>query len=244
MTSDPTAFKPVIPRDWTGHPAAHHPPYKTTVARSPRMPLLSVPATVSELTGPVFDGVVQPGEADLLTCHGGEGLPQGERIILHGRVLDQTGRPVPGALIELWQANASGRYRHKKDGYLAPLDPNFVGCGRVVTGEDGAYAFRTIRPGAYPWPNAQDSWRPAHIHLSLFGTMFCQRLVTQLYFEGDPLIARCPIVGSIADPAAVERLIARLDMANSLPFDALAWRFDIVLRGRRQTYFETRLEGL
>lgn len=239
MTSDP-----FLPRDWASHPAALHPPYKSTVARSPRMPLLSLPQTVSELSGPVFDGIVQPGEADLFTNHGGEGLPQGERIILHGRVLDQTGRPVPNALIELWQANASGRYRHVKDGYLAPLDPNFTGCGRVMTGEDGTYAFRTIRPGAYPWPNAENSWRPAHIHLSIFGEAFCQRLVTQLYFEGDPLIPRCPIIGSIADPAAVERLIARLDMAQSMPFDALAWRFDIVLRGRCQNHFETRPEGM
>jgi protocatechuate 3,4-dioxygenase beta subunit len=146
-------------------------------------------------------------------------------------------------LIEFWQANAGGRYRHKKDGYLAPLDPNFGGCGRTLSGQDGAYAFRTIRPGPYPWPNGPNDWRPAHIHFSVFGHGFAQRLITQMYFEGDPLISRCPIVRTINDPRAIDQLTARLDMNASEPMDALAYRFDILLRGSRSTLFENRMEG-
>jgi protocatechuate 3,4-dioxygenase beta subunit len=150
---------------------------------------------------------------------------------------------VPGALVEIWQANAGGRYRHVTDTYLAAIDPNFGGCGRCLTDADGAYAFRTIKPGAYPWPNSANSWRPPHIHFSLFGTAFCQRLITQMYFEGDPLIPLCPIVNAIPDPAGVARLVAPLDMSAAKPFDSLAYRFDIVLRGRHSTLFENRLEG-
>ena len=231
-------------RDYSVQPPALTPGYKTSIARSPSQPLLSVPQTLSETTGPVFgQNDLGPLDADLLAnySHGGE--PVGERIIVHGRVTDGNGRPVAGALIEIWQANAGGRYRHLKDTYLAALDPNFGGCGRVLTDAEGCYAFRSVKPGAYPWPNATNSWRPAHIHFSLFGTAFCQRLITQMYFEGDPLIARCPIVSTIPDPAAIERLVAPLDMPASKPFDALAYRFDIVLRGRRSTVFENRLEG-
>jgi protocatechuate 3,4-dioxygenase beta subunit len=169
--------------------------------------------------------------------------PIGPRIIVHGRVLDEDARPVPGALVEVWQANAGGRYRHKKDAYLAPLDPNFGGCGRTISADDGSYRFRTIRPGAYPWPNGVNDWRPAHIHFSVFGHGFAQRLITQMYFEGDPLIAICPIVNTIRDPAAIARLVAPLDMNNTIPMDTMAYRFDIVLRGRRSTVFENRLEG-
>ncbi|MBD3788701.1 MAG: protocatechuate 3,4-dioxygenase subunit beta, partial [Sphingomonadales bacterium] len=168
----------------------------------------------------------------------------GERIIMHGRVMDDQGRPVPGVLVEIWQANAGGRYRHKKDGYLAPLDPNFSGCGRTVTNGEGRYEFLTVRPGAYPWPNGVNDWRPMHIHVSVFGHGFGQRLITQMYFEGDPLIARCPIVNTIPSQAAIDALIAPLDMSASIPMDCLAYRFDIVLRGRRQTYFENRREGM
>ena len=167
----------------------------------------------------------------------------GERIIVHGRVLDENGRPVPQTLVEIWQANAGGRYRHKKDSYLAPVDPNFGGCGRVLTDDQGHYAFRTIKPGAYPWRNWVNNWRPAHIHLSVFGTAFAQRLITQMYFEGDPLIAHCPIVQAIPDPRAIEALIAPLDLNQAVPLDCLAYRFDIVLRGRRSTFFENRPEG-
>ncbi|MEM1315044.1 MAG: protocatechuate 3,4-dioxygenase subunit beta, partial [Pseudomonadota bacterium] len=161
-----------------------------------------------------------------------------------GRVVDETGRGVPGALVEVWQANAGGRYRHKKDGYLAPLDPDFGGCGRCLTDEDGAYRFRTVQPGPYPWPNGPNEWRPAHIHFSLFGPTFGHRLITQMYFEGDPLIPLCPIAGGIPSEEGREALTARLDWPRAEPMDALAWRFDLVLRGRRETPFESRAEGL
>ncbi|MBZ9991075.1 protocatechuate 3,4-dioxygenase subunit beta [Mesorhizobium sp. BH1-1-5] len=232
-------------RDRQWHPPAFTPNYKSSVLRSPQKALLSFDNTLSELTGPVF-GHAMLGELDNDLIHNfakaGESAI-GERIIVHGRVLDERGRGVPGVLLEFWQANAGGRYRHKKDGYLAPLDPNFGGCGRTITGEDGSYAFRTVRPGPYPWPNGPNDWRPAHIHFSVFGHGFAQRLITQMYFEGDPLIWRCPIVGGISSKAAVEALIAALDMQSTIPMDALAYKFDIVLRGRRSTLFENRPEG-
>ena len=158
-------------------------------------------------------------------------------------MLDERGRGVPNTLIEVWQANAGGRYRHRNDGYLAPIDPNFGGCGRVVTDADGAYAFRTVKPGAYPFRNHVNSWRPAHIHFSLFGSGFAQRLITQMYFEGDPLLARDSILGTIPDPLARARLVALLDLNAAVPLDSLAYRFDIVLRGTRSTVFETKLQG-
>lgn len=168
----------------------------------------------------------------------------GQRTIVHGRVLDENGRGVPNCLVEVWQANAGGRYRHKKEGYIAALDPNFGGCGRFITKEDGSYSFRTVKPGAYPWPNGPNDWRPAHIHFSLFGHAFAQRLITQMYFEGDPLIDLCPIVGSIPSREAVDRLIAPLDMEATVPMDARAYRFDIVLRGRDAALFEHEQEGM
>ncbi|EAS48929.1 MAG: protocatechuate 3,4-dioxygenase subunit beta [Aurantimonas coralicida] len=231
-------------RDRNWHPAAYTPGYKTSVTRSPQKAPISLDNTVSEMTGPVFGhDLIGETDNDLLRnfAHGGE--PIGQRIIVHGRVLDETGRGVPGALLEFWQANAGGRYRHKKETYLAPLDPNFGGCGRTLTDADGSYRLRTIKPGAYPWPNGVNDWRPAHIHFSVFGHGFAQRLITQMYFEGDPLIWRCPIVATIPDRAAVERLIAPLDMNNAVPMDSRAYRFDIVLRGRRSTLFENRTEG-
>jgi protocatechuate 3,4-dioxygenase beta subunit len=239
---------PLFPRDRGWHPPALTPGYKTTVARSPRQTLLSLDSTISERTGPRFGHAdLGPLDDDLIrnyaAAHGAAGEPIGERIIVHGRVLDENGRGVPHTLVEVWQANAAGRYRHVKDGYRAPLDPHFGGCGRCMTDAEGAYAFRTVKPGAYPWPNAADAWRPAHIHFSVFGPAFGQRLVTQMYFEGDPLISRCAIVATIPDPAAVGRLVAALDMPQSRPMDLLAWRFDIVLRGRRATWFENRPEG-
>ncbi|MEM9798228.1 MAG: protocatechuate 3,4-dioxygenase subunit beta [Pseudomonadota bacterium] len=230
--------RPLKPRVRGNHPPALHPDYRTTVLRSPRLAPLSMPSTLSEETGPVFGhDMLGPVDADL-TRNFGNDDPIGERIIVLGHVHDETGRPVPDALIEVWQANAGGRYRHRKDGYLAPLDSGFGGCGRCMTDADGAYAFRTVRPGPYPWPNGGNDWRPAHIHFSLFGASFGQRLVTQMYFEGDPHIALCPIVQSIPDPVAIERLTARLDMEATIPMDARAYRFDIVLRGRRATPFE------
>jgi len=231
-------------RDRQRHPPALAPDYKTSLSRSPRMPLLSLENTLGEVTGPVFDhSDVADIDNDLLNnfTHGGE--PIGERIILHGRVIDENARPVPNTLVEIWQANAGGRYRHKKDTYLAPVDPNFGGCGRTITDADGYYFFRTVKPGAYPWRNWINSWRPAHIHVSIFGFGFAQRLITQLYFEGDPLIAKCPIVQSIPEPEAIGQLIAALDMNATIPLDSIAYKFDIVLRGRRSTLFENRLEG-
>ena len=234
----------LIPRSYADHPLPHAPGYKTTVARSPRLPLLSMPSTLTEETGPVFGpSLLGPRDADLI--HNFTGEPAiGERIVVHGRVLDQAGRPQRGVLVEVWQANAGGRYRHRKDGYTAPLDPNFGGCGRCITDDEGRYEFHTVKPGAYPWPNGVNDWRPAHIHFSVFGRAFGQRLITQMYFEGDPLIPRCPIVATIPDAEVVERLVAPLDMSMAMPMDSLAYKFDIVLRGRRQTRFENRKEGL
>ena len=160
-----------------------------------------------------------------------------------GRIVDERGRGVAGVLLEFWQANAGGRYRHKNDSYLAPLDPNFGGCGRTITDADGGYEFRTIKPGPYPWPNGVNDWRPSHIHFSLFGSGFAQRLITQMYFEGDPLIPLCPIVNTIPDQDAISQLVATLDMSATIPMDARAYRFDMVLRGRRSTVFENRMEG-
>lgn len=231
-------------RDRTWHPPAFSPGYKTTVLRSPRNALLSLDNTISEITGPVFGhDMIGELDDDLIRNFAKDGDPIGQRIIVHGRVLDEDGRGVAGALVEVWQANAGGRYRHKKETYLAPLDPNFGGCGRTITDEDGYYRFRTIKPGPYPWPNGVNDWRPAHIHFSVFGHGFAQRLITQMYFEGDPLIWICPIVNTIPDRKAVESLIAPLDMSNTIPMDARAYKFDIVLRGRRSTMFENRMEG-
>lgn len=230
-------------REW--HAPALTPTYKTSVARSPQYSLISLENTASEITGPRFGhNDIDPIDNDLLSNYAQSGnAPIGERIILHGRVLDENARPVPNTLVEIWQANAGGRYRHKKDTYLAPIDPNFGGCGRTMTDEDGYYFFRTVKPGAYPWRNWVNNWRPAHIHLSVFGTGFAQRLITQCYFEGDPLIAKCPIVQTIPDPDAIEQLVAVLDMNATIPLDSIAYKFDIVLRGRRSTLFENRLEG-
>jgi protocatechuate 3,4-dioxygenase beta subunit len=229
-------------RDW--HPPAFTPQYKTSVLRSPQQALLSLDNTISEMTGPVFGhDKIGPLDNDLIRNYAKTGDPIGPRIIVYGRVLDENARPVPGALVEFWQANAGGRYRHKKETYLAPIDPNFGGCGRTITDEEGRYWFRTIKPGPYPWPNGVNDWRPAHIHFSIFGHAFAQRLITQMYFEGDPMIWQCPIVSTIPDRAAIEQLVAALDRNNTLPMDSLAYKFDIVLRGRRSTMFENRMEG-
>lgn len=232
-------------RDRSLHPPALTPNYKTSVARSPRYSLISLQNSVSEVTGPVFgQNDIDEGDNDLLSNYAKAGeSPIGERIILHGRVIDENAKPVPNTLVEVWQANAGGRYRHKKDSYLAPIDPNFGGCGRTLTDENGYYFFRTVKPGAYPWRNMVNNWRPAHVHVSVFGSGFVQRLITQCYFEGDPFIPICPIVQSIPDPDAIERLTATLDLNATIPLDTVAYRFDIVLRGRRSTLFENRLEG-
>jgi len=244
MTAPPLKPAEYYQRNRDIHPPAYHPGYKTSVARSPRQAMLSLDQTISEITGPRFGHAdLGPLDHDLIKNFATTGDPIGERIIVHGRVLDENGRPVPGTLVEVWQANAGGRYRHRKDSYLAPIDPNFGGCGRTITDENGFYFFRTIKPGAYPWRNYINSWRPAHIHVSVFGSSFSQRLITQMYFEGDPLIATCPIVNTIPNLADIGNLVAALDMNAAIPLDCLAYKFDIVLRGRRSTLFENRLEG-
>ncbi|MCF6315611.1 MAG: protocatechuate 3,4-dioxygenase subunit beta [Marinosulfonomonas sp.] len=231
-------------RDRQHHAPALTQDYKTSVTRSPQYALLSLENSLSEITGPVFShNDIDPLDNDLIKNYSHGGDPIGERIIVHGHVLDENARPVPNTMVEIWQANAGGRYRHKKDTYLAPIDPNFGGCGRTMTDADGYYYFRTVKPGAYPWRNWVNNWRPAHIHVSVFGAAFAQRLITQLYFEGDPLIAKCPIVQTVPDAAAIEQMVAKLDMNTSIPLDSIAYRFDIVLRGRRSTLFENRLEG-
>ena len=234
-----------FPRDMSWQPPAYSSSYKSSVVRSPNRALLSMPQTLSETTGPVFgQSLLGPLDADLTLNYARQGESAiGPRIIVYGRVMDEAGRGVPGALVEVWQANAGGRYRHAKERYIAPLDPNFGGCGRTITADDGSYEFLTVQPGPYPWPNRANDWRPAHIHFSLFGEGFAQRLITQMYFEGDPLIPLCPIVQTIPNQDGVDSLIARLDMNNTIPMDARAYRFDMVLRGRRQTMFENRMEG-
>ncbi|NIA71378.1 protocatechuate 3,4-dioxygenase subunit beta [Pelagibius litoralis] len=232
-------------RDRNWHPHAFAPDYKTSVTRSPQRALISLEQGPSEITGPTFGhNDVDPIDRDLLSNYAAKGQsPIGERMILHGRVLDENARALPDTLVEIWQANAGGRYRHRKDTYLAPIDPNFGGCGRTLTDENGYYSFRTVKPGAYPWRNTVNDWRPAHIHFSIFGHSFCQRLITQCYFEGDPLIVRCPIVNAIPDAKAIDQLTAALDLNATIPLDTIAYKFDIVLRGRRSTLFENRLEG-
>ena len=231
-------------RDRSQQPLPLSPGYKSTVLRAPVRPLHALEQTVLEQTGPALGHTpLGPLDHDLIRNAATTGDALGERIYVFGRVLDENARPVPNALIEVWQANAAGRYAHVRDGYLAPLDPNFSGCGRCLSDAEGRYLFRTIKPGPYPWPNNGSDWRPAHIHLSVFGEAFSQRLITQLYFEGDPLIKTCPIVATIPDPDAIDQLIARLDRNATIPLDTIAYKFDIVLRGRRSTLFENRLEG-
>jgi protocatechuate 3,4-dioxygenase beta subunit len=206
-----------------------YPEYRSTVTRAPSRVLLPLPEEVHDLRAPVFgEDAVAPGDADLTAQ--GAGDPLGERIVVTGRVLDEDGRPIRGALLEVWQANAAGRYVHEGDQHPAPLDPNFTGAGRTLTDDDGRYRFVTVKPGAYPWRNHPNAWRPAHIHFSLFGRAFTQRLVTQMYFPGDPLFAHDPIFQSVRDPAARERLVARLDLDETTPEWALGYTWDVVLR--------------
>ena len=210
-------------------PPLSYPDYRSTALRAPTRPLVPVPEAELDLASPVY-GEDSIGELDndLTRQHPGE--PLGERIILTGRVLEEDGRPVRSALVEIWQANAGGRYAHEVDRHPAPLDPNFTGAGRTLTDDDGRYAFVTVKPGAYPWKNHPNAWRPAHIHFSLFGRAFSQRLVTQMYFPGDPLFAYDPIFQSVRDPKARERLIAQFDLELTQPDWALGYRFDVVLR--------------
>ena len=220
-------------------PAGSHPPndvpaYRSTALRHPAQPLVVIPQTLSELTGPVYGyGPIGPLDDDLTRQH--PGAPLGERIVIAGRVLDEDARPVPETLVEVWQANAAGRYAHALDTHDAPLDPNFSGAGRVLTDADGRFRFTTIRPGAYPWGNHDNAWRPAHVHFSVFGRSFLTRLVTQMYFPGDPLLALDPIYNAVPTARGRERLVAAFDLEVTEPGRALGYRFDIVLRGRDAT---------
>jgi protocatechuate 3,4-dioxygenase, beta subunit len=226
-------------RDAPGtHPDLADEAYNSTRLRHPKQPLVHLPHTVTELTGPQLGSERVTAELDHDLTRQHEGEPLGERIVVGGRVLDGDGRPLRNTLVEIWQANAAGRYLHKGDQHPAPLDPNFSGAGRCVTDADGRYEFITIKPGAYPWGNHHNAWRPQHIHFSLLGEAFAQRLVTQMYFPGDPLFAFDPIYNSVRDPAGRERLVARFDIERTVPQWALAYEFDIVLRGREQTPFE------
>jgi protocatechuate 3,4-dioxygenase beta subunit len=231
---------PIIPyrrHEPDSQPPSLYEPYRSTIRRAPAKPLIVLPHTLSEVTGPVYGhGDIAETDNDLTRQHADE--PRGERIIVTGRVLDSNGRPVPGALVEIWQANSAGRYVHAKDQHPAPLDPNFTGAGRTLTDENGAYRFVTIKPGAYPWFNHYNAWRPAHIHFSVFGRAFISRLVTQMYFPGDPLCAFDPIYKSIPDEKARQRMVSKFDLETTQPQWALGYKFDIVLRGPEATPFE------
>jgi protocatechuate 3,4-dioxygenase, beta subunit len=229
--------KSVEPLPVGTQPGYHYPPYRSSILRSPSRPLIVMPPTLSELSGPVFGhNEVTPHDSDLTAQHTGE--PLGERILVHGRVLGEDGLPVRGGLVEVWQANAAGRYRHKTDQHDAPLDPNFIGAGRMLTDDNGYYRFKTIKPGAYPWSNHYNAWRPAHIHFSLFGSGLLSRLVTQMYFPGDPLQPLDPIFNGIPDEKSRNRLISSFDFEATEPNYMLAYRFDLVLRGTAATPFE------
>jgi protocatechuate 3,4-dioxygenase beta subunit len=225
----------VYPRDGlSAYPKHLSPDYKSTVKRSPTKPLILMPHTLSELTGPVYGhNAIEENDNDLTKQ--GKGEPLGERIIVHGYVFDEDKRPIADSLVEIWQANACGRYVHLVDQHPAPLDPNFTGAGRTVTDDKGYYKFITVKPGAYPWGNHRNAWRPNHIHFSVFGNSSLSRLVTQMYFPGDYLFPFDPISNSVTDPKDRERMISTFDLENTVPDWALAFRFDIVVRGREQT---------
>ena len=232
--SDPLGYKRPAPGT---QPEYLYPDYVSSIKRAPTQPLVMLRHTLSEVTGPVFsESDIRPTDHDLTQQHYGE--PVGERIVVSGRVLDENNRPVPHTLIECWQANAAGRYRHGSDNHGAPLDTNFTGFGRALSDANGHYRFVTIKPGAYPWHNHHNAWRPAHIHFSVFGTAFSTRLVTQMYFPGDPLLPFDPVFNSIADERARSRLISRFDWDTTMPEHALGYRFDIVLRGCEATPME------
>jgi len=230
--------KPFHPRDWDSHPPLIHPEYKSTLYRAPKKPLIPLKQSLSELTGPVYGHeTVQAVDADLTRNARKNGEPIGERIVVSGRVLDDNGRPVPNTLVEIWQANSAGRYIHVNDQHDAPVDPNFFGAGRCVTDSDGRYKFHTLRPGAYPWGNHPNAWRPAHIHLSLFGPTIATRLVTQMFFPGDPMLTQDPIFMAVPSSAR-NRLVANFDLSVTEAGFAVGYGFDVVLRGRVETPME------
>jgi protocatechuate 3,4-dioxygenase beta subunit len=222
--------------DSASHPPLDYPPYKSTRLRHPKQPLIALPQRLTETTAPIL-GEDRLGALDHDLTRQHEGEPQGQRIIVHGHVREDDGRPVPETLVEIWQANAGGRYRHRWDNWPSPIDPNFSGVGRCLTDEQGHFRFVTIRPGAYPWGNHANAWRPAHIHFSLFGRAFTQRLVTQMYFPDDPLFFQDPMYTSVADrdPKAAQRMISAFDYESTEEQWALAFRWDIVLRGEDAT---------
>ena len=225
--------------DWTAHPPHVYPDYKSTVLRGPTKPLVPIDHTLSELTGPVYGhDAIGPLDADLTKNGQRNGEPLGERIIVTGRVVDEDDRPLPHTLVEIWQANAAGRYIHEIDQHDAPIDPNFLGAGRCVTDSVGRYRFTSIKPGAYPWGNHHNAWRPNHIHLSLFGPSFTSRLITQMYFPGDPLLELDPIFLGVPEGAR-DRLISSFAINVTEPSFALGYEFDIVLRGPRATPVES-----
>jgi protocatechuate 3,4-dioxygenase, beta subunit len=224
-------------RDEASHPPLDYDGYRSTALRHPKRPLQPLVHTLTEVTGPLLgDGRIGELDHDLTRQHAGE--PIGERIIVYGRVIEEDGRPVPNTLVEVWQCNAAGRYLHNVDQHPAPLDPNFSGVGRCLTDREGSFRFITIKPGSYPWGNHPNAWRPAHIHFSLFGRAFTQRLVTQMYFPGDPLQEYDPIMNSVRDPQARARMVSTFDLDATEPDWALAYRWDIVLRGQESTPFE------
>jgi protocatechuate 3,4-dioxygenase, beta subunit len=235
ITDTPTSY---IREPDGSHPPLDYPPYRSTALRHPKQPLVYLPHTITEITGPQLgpERVVGDHDNDLTTQHAG--APIGERIIVFGKVLDTDGKPLRDTLVEIWQANAAGRYRHVWDRWPAELDPNFSGAGRAVTDADGRYRFVTVKPGPYPWANHHNAWRPAHIHFSLLGRAFAQRLVTQMYFPGDPLFELDPIAMAVPDPGGRQRLISAFSIDQSVPNWALAYEFDIYLRGPEATPFE------
>ena len=219
------------------HPPLDSPEYRSTRLRHPREPLVALPQRLTEVTGPVL-GEGRLGELDHDLTRQHEAEPVGQRIVVHGQVLESDGRPVPNTLVEIWQANAAGRYRHVVDNWPAPLDPHFTGVGRALTDDEGRYRFVTVKPGAYPWKNHDNAWRPAHIHFSLFGRAFTQRLVTQMYFPDDPLFSQDPIFNAVRDEKARQRMVSRYDHTATQAEWALGFRFDIVMRGEQASVFE------
>ncbi len=247
MTSRPGNLAQKAPAGYRANdrgtqPELLFPPYASTVKRSPSQPLLPIQASLSEVTGPIFGyDRIHANDADLTRQHGGD--PIGERIVVTGRVLDANARPVANTLVEIWQANAAGRYPHPRDQHNAPTDPNFTGAGRTLTDDQGRYRFITIRPGEYPWRNHYNAWRPAHIHFSLFGPAFATRLVTQMYFPGDPLLDYDPMFMGVPDERARQRLVSTFDWETTIPEQALGYRFDVILRGRDETPMENYMPG-
>ena len=240
------AIKSLIKRNYEKQPLLNYPDYKSSILRAPKKDKFFFSSSPSEISGPIFNkNIIGKLDNDLtLNFSHNNGTPLGHKIIVHGTIRDQFLKPIDGALIEIWQANAGGKYLHNSDQNIAAIDRNFAGCGRYITEDNGAYQFITIQPGPYPYPNRGVEWRPMHIHFSIFGQSFGQRLITQMYFEGDPLIKFCPMVNSIPDAKAKKSLIGLLDRTQSNIKKLLAYKFDIILRGSTQTYFENRKEGL